>query len=159
MEFSRKEILRYAGYRGEDAAVPAGLARRLEELLREAPIVPRSVWTREDEELYLVGTIGAEFDRWQRRLGVASAADALLAQAIGAAAVEGVMDEVETAAKAANPGTEFGPRRSPGYGEMPLAFSGKILERTDAAKAIGVHCTTDWLLVPTKSVTAICRKK
>ena len=152
------EVLRYAGYRGKiDEAAPELIAK-IKALAAEAPIVPRSVCKCVGEALYLVGTIGAEFDRWQRRLSVKSAADALLAQAIGAAAVEKVMDEVEARAKAEIKGAEFGPRRSPGYGEMPLALSREILEKTEAAKILGVYATADNLLVPAKSVTAICVK-
>ena len=72
-------------------------------LEREAPIVPRSVWKRtrlgDKDVVFLCGTIGAEFDAWQRRLSVLSAADALLSQQIGLAAVEKVMDEVEKEVK------------------------------------------------------------
>ena len=159
MELSREEILRYAGFRGKTAAVPTELSRRLDELLRAAPISPRSTFKRIGDELLLVGTIGADFDRWHRRLALTSAADALLAQAIGAAAVEAVMDALEARAKAsvASRGENFGPRRSPGYGEMPLARSAEILEKTGGTAATGVHCTADFLLVPSKSVTAVCR--
>ena len=72
-------------------------------LEREAPIVPRSVWKRtrlgNKDVVFLCGTIGAEFDAWQRRLSVLSAADALLSQQIGLAAVEKVMDELEERAR------------------------------------------------------------
>ena len=72
-------------------------------LEREAPIVPRSVWKRtrlgDKDVVFLCGTIGAEFDAWQRRLSVLSAADALLSQQIGLAAVEKVMDELEERAR------------------------------------------------------------
>ena len=140
---------------------PEVRARRAE-LEREAPIVPRSVWKRtrfgESDVIFLCGTIGAEFDAWQRRLSVLSAADALLAQQIGLAAVEKVMDEVEERARkeVEVEGRKLKPRRSPGYGDLPLSLSRTILDELDAPRKIGVSITDSNLLVPSKSVTAIC---
>ena len=136
-------------------------ARRTE-LEREAPIVPRSVWKRTrfngTEAVLLCGTIGAEFDVWQRRLSVLSAADAYLSQQIGLAAVEKVMDGLENEVKARveGEGLELRPRRSPGYGDLPLSLSRAILAELDAPRRIGVFLTDSNLLVPSKSVTAIC---
>lgn len=140
---------------------PEVRARRAE-LEREAPIVPRSVWKRtrfgESDVIFLCGTIGAEFDAWQRRLSVLSAADALLSQQIGLAAVEKVMDEVEERARkeVEVEGRKLKPRRSPGYGDLPLSLSRTILDELDAPRKIGVSITDSNLLVPSKSVTAIC---
>ena len=150
-------------------------------LEREAPIVPRSVWKRtrlgDKDVVFLCGTIGAEFDAWQRRLSVLSAADALLSQQIGLAAVEKVMDELEerareevegkreqgtgnrergTGNRGQGTGNRLKPRRSPGYGDLPLALSRTILAELDAPRKIGVSITDSNLLVPSKSVTAIC---
>ena len=143
-------------------------------LEREAPIVPRSVWKRtrlgDKDVVFLCGTIGAEFDAWQRRLSVLSAADALLSQQIGLAAVEKVMDELEerareevegkreqgTGNREQGTGNRLKPRRSPGYGDLPLALSRTILAELDAPRKIGVSITDSNLLVPSKSVTAIC---
>ena len=136
-------------------------------LEREAPIVPRSVWKRtrlgDKDVVFLCGTIGAEFDAWQRRLSVLSAADALFSQQIGLAAVEKVMDELEERAREEvegnreqGTGNRLKPRRSPGYGDLPLALSRTILAELDAPRKIGVSITDSNLLVPSKSVTAIC---
>ena len=136
-------------------------------LEREAPIVPRSVWKRtrlgDKDVVFLCGTIGAEFDAWQRRLSVLSAADALVSQQIGLVAVEKVMDELEERAREEvegnreeGTGNRLKPRRSPGYGDLPLALSRTILAELDAPRKIGVSITDSNLLVPSKSVTAIC---
>ena len=140
---------------------PEVRARRAE-LEREAPIVPRSVWKRtrfgSSDVIFLCGTIGAEFDAWQRRLSVLSAADALLSQQIGLAAVEKVMDELEERSRkeVEVEGRTLKPRRSPGYGDLPLSLSRTIISELDAARQIGVSITDSDLLVPSKSVTAIC---
>ena len=138
------------------------VAARRAALEREAPIVPRSVWKRtrlgDRDVVFLCGTIGAEFDAWQRRLSVLSAADALLSQQIGLDAVEKVMDELEkkTKAEVEGEGRKLLPRRSPGYGDLPLELSREILAELDAPRKIGVSITESNLLVPSKSVTAIC---
>ena len=135
---------------------------RRAELEREAPIAARGVRKRtrlkDADVVFLCGTIGAEFDAWQRRLSVLSAADALLSQRIGLAAVEKVMDGLEGEAKSEveAEGRKLLPRRSPGYGDLPLSLSRRILEELDAPRRIGVSVTDSDLLVPSKSVTAIC---
>ena len=138
------------------------VALRRDELEREAPIAARGTWMRTRlkgaEVVFLCGTIGAEFDAWQRRLSVLSAADALLSQQIGLAAVEKVMDELESKAKAEveGEGRKLLPRKSPGYGDLPIELSRTILAELDAPRKIGVSITDSDLLVPSKSVTAIC---
>ena len=138
------------------------VAARRTELEREAPIAARGTWMRTRlkgvEVVFLCGTIGAEFDAWQRRLSVTSAADALLSQQIGLDSVEKVMDDLEKKAKAEVEveGRKLLPRKSPGYGDLPLSLSRTIISELDATKKIGVSITDSNLLVPSKSVTAIC---
>ena len=140
---------------------PEVSARRAE-LERLAPVSPRSTWTRarfgDADVLFLCGTIGAEFDAWQRRLAALSAADALLSQQIGLEAVERTMDELEKRLRSEVEagGGRLRPRRSPGYGDLPLALSREIIRTLDATRRIGVSITDSDLLVPSKSVTAIC---
>ena len=135
---------------------------RYAELEREAPIAARSTWMRTRlkgvEVVFLCGTIGAEFDAWQRRLSVTSGADTLLSQQIGLDAVEKVMDKLENEVKVKveGEGLKLRPRRSPGYGDLPLELSREIINRLDATRKIGVSITNSDLLVPSKSVTAIC---
>ena len=138
------------------------VALRRAELEREAPIAARSTWMRTRlrgvEVVFLCGTIGAEFDAWQRRLSVTSAADALLSQQIGLEAVEAVMDDLEKKAKAEveGEGRKLLPRKSPGYGDLPIELSRTILSELDASRRLGVSITDSNLLVPSKSVTAVC---
>ena len=130
----------------------------MKELAAEAPIRPRGIFLRDGDRFLLCGTIGAEFDVWQRRVSLLSAADALFSQQIGLEAVEKVMDDLEAEIRGVlAPGERLQPRRSPGYGEMPLELSREILVKLDASKRIGVSLTDANLLVPSKSVTAICK--
>jgi len=136
--------------------------RRRGELVREAPIRPASLSVRGHlegrEVIFLCGTIGSAFDQWQRKLSVLSAADALFSQQIGLEAVERVMDELEAGLRkeVEAEGKKLLPRWSPGYGDKPLSLSRTILEKLDAPKRIGVSITDSDLLVPLKSVTAVC---
>ena len=140
---------------------PEANARRAE-LAREAPVAARGVWRRVRfdgrEAVFLCGTIGAAFDTWQRRLSALSAADAFLSQQIGLEAVEKAMDELEKKAKVEveAEGWKMLPRKSPGYGNLPIELSREIINCLDATKKIGVSITDSNLLVPSKSVTAIC---
>lgn len=124
-----------------------------------APVERRGLWKREGDRVYLCGTLGAAFDRWQRARAAVSAAEAYESQRLGLVEVERLMDDLEAEARAAVEASgreRLRPRRSPGYGEMPLAFSREILEKLDATRRIGVALTDSLALVPTKSVTAVC---
>lgn len=131
------------------------------ELERQAPFRRRGAWKRGRldgrDAVFLCGTLGAEFDTWQRRRSVTSAADALFIQKIGLREVEREMDALEDEARQAlRPGERLLPRRSPGYGDLPLSLSRRILDELDAARRLGVTLTDSLLLVPAKSVTAVC---
>ena len=141
----------------ESSAEAAARARELE---LEAPMRPRGRWRRGTldgrDVFFLCGTLGAEFDAWQRRLGATSAADALFSQQIGLNAVERLMDSLEAEARASlGAGEAACRRRSPGYGDLPLGLSARILAELDATRQLGVALTDSLLLVPSKSVTAI----
>ena len=157
--------------------VPEGaLAERVEELKTQAlqVIRPARIWRRvslpipvESRSLarhlagchaaYLAcGTIGAEIDALQRRVSVKSGTDALVVQAIGAAAIEAWMDSVEDDIRQElEPGERLVSRFSPGYGDLPLAFQRNLLTVLDTPRKIGVSLTDSLLMVPSKSVSAI----
>ena len=124
-----------------------------------APVEPRGVWAREGSRVYLCGTIGAAFDQWQRARAAVSAAEAFSSQRLGLREVENVMNALEAEARTAVEASgreRLLPRRSPGYDELPLELSREIVSRLDATRRIGVAVTDSLLLVPAKSVTAIC---
>ena len=106
---------------------------------------------------YLVcGTIGAEFDAFQRRVSVSSGVDALVAQAIGAALIEKWMDETNAEIeKELEPGESIVSRYSPGYGDFPLSEQRTIFKLLDTSHKIGVSLTDNLLMVPSKSVSAV----
>lgn len=120
----------------------------------------RGLWVRRGGKVYLCGTLGPEFDRHQRALGAVSASEAYNAQILGLQEVEKLMDELEEKARSSlREGEVLEKRKSPGYGDMPIEESKNIIDILDASKLIGVTLTDSYLLVPSKSVTAICKIK
>lgn len=107
--------------------------------------------------VYLVcGTLGAKFDALLRKACVKSAADALVLQATGTAAIEEWMDAVEAEVAADLAVGETMLRRySPGYGDFPLQAQKELLCLLDSARSIGVFLTETFLMVPSKSVSAV----
>ncbi|MBQ3287784.1 MAG: hypothetical protein IJH50_00030 [Kiritimatiellae bacterium] len=102
------------------------------------------------------GTIGAEFDAFQRRVSVSSGVDALIVQAIGAALIEKLMDRLEDEIRAnLAEGESPVSRYSPGYGDFPLAAQRVVLALLDAPRKVGVSLTDTLLMVPSKSVSAV----
>ncbi len=126
--------------------------------MESCPIERRGLWCRAGDRVYLCGTLGSAFDRWQRARAAVSAAEAYEAQRFGLVEIEKVMDglEAEARAEVEKEGLRLAPRKSPGYGEMPLEMSREIIARLDATRRIGVALTDALLLVPSKSVTAVC---
>ncbi len=178
MEIAEKEVARYLrlGGREPDAALAARIAALRASSLKE--IQPARVWRRVGwpmaegafasskslarhlancQAAYLVcGTIGPRFDALLRRASVTSAADALVLQAIGAAAIEEWMDAVEDEIRQElADGESLVTRYSPGYGDLPLEAQRELFALLDAPRSIGVSLTDSLLMVPSKSVSAI----
>ena len=102
------------------------------------------------------GTLGAGFDALQRRVSATSGADALITQAIGAALIEKLMDEVEDKIRCElQPRETLVTRYSPGYGVFPLTAQRTLLSLIDTPRKVGVSLTDTLLMVPSKSVSAI----
>ena len=162
------------GGRAPDDALAARIGELREKALAE--VRPARTWRRmaipqawldeskalsirlaECREAYLAcGTLGAAFDAYHRRISVRSGADALIVQAIGAAAIEKVMDGIEDSIRAElAPGESLVTRYSPGYADFPLAEQRTLLGLIDAPRRVGVTLTDSLLMAPSKSVSAV----
>lgn len=177
-----KETLRYLGYAGvKDVSGIEGLLEECEKLI-VPELAPRAVYDvfplthGEGEALDLgfarvnshslrlnlrgcdrialfAATVGAGVDRLIVKYNKLSPSRAVVLQAMGAAAVEQWVGEVNATIKA-----EYGrtrPRFSCGYGDLPLALQREIFPALSVTKKIGVTLTEGDLMVPSKSVTAI----
>ena len=78
-------------------------------------------------------------------------------QACAAAMLEEYCDEMQDkiAQQLAEEKLYLRPRFSPGYGDFSILHQKEILDMLDAPKRIGLTMTDAYMLVPTKSVTAI----
>lgn len=165
----RREILRYAGVRGEAPEIEA----ILEECIREAenklaykvcygefPVSFFDLVDSKDLKKHLescdkvilfAATVGIGIDRLIARYASISPTKSLLFQAIGAERIEALCDEFNS---------EFcGSRFSPGYGDLPLEFQKEIFKVLDCPKRIGLTLNESMLMSPSKSVTAIIGAK
>lgn len=102
-------------------------------------------------------TLGIASERALRIHAAVSPTDALLYDAAASALVEAAANEAENAivAQATAEGLHAGSRFSPGYGDFPLSVQPAFLAAVDAARRIGLTATESFMLVPSKSVTAV----
>ena len=174
----RKEILRYAGVKGE----ASDIQRLLEECLQEAEskLIYRVCWelvpvAQKDESLDFVfaqtasrdlaknlkgcekailfaATVGPQLDMLITRYSRISPAKALLLNAIGAERIESLCDLFCSELKVK--GLCLRPRFSPGYGDLPLSFQKDIFRVLDCPGKIGLTLNESLVMSPSKSVTA-----
>lgn len=185
MRVDRKETLRYLGYRGQeiDSQTQRLLDEVADEL--EQASSPKSFYQeypcQAEGDAVLVGnlsiesknlarnlrgcshavllaaTIGRGADLMVKKYSITNMAKAAIVQAAGAAYIETYVDKVESAIcqEAEARGLYLRPRFSPGYGDFPLEFQGKLFSMLECGKRIGVALTEGNLMVPAKSVTAV----
>ena len=177
--FDEKEILRYAGYRGE-------VSPQIQEVLNECIKESENAFsyrvcfaTLETETLiekwqdcgklfaerlrgakYAVlfaCTVGLEIDRLVLKEENVSVTKALFLQAIGAERIESLCEtfcrEVENDCE--KKGYHAGARFSAGYGDFPLEKQKEMFSLLCPQKTIGLTLNESLLMSPTKSVTAI----
>lgn len=181
--FDKKEILRYAGVRGD---VPE-LAELVQECMQEIENkLVYKVCFREssikDEKIYLdldflktdsadlrknlkgcsrvvlfAATVGIELDRLIAKYSRISPTKALLFQAIGAERIESLCDifNGEITKQAEEAGLFTRPRFSPGYGDLPIETQKEIFSVLDCPRKIGLSLNDSLLMSPSKSVTAL----
>ncbi len=173
-----RDIARYLRLNGQkpDTTLAARIAAMREaalKVIRPARVWQRIAWPKTDgtfgasrklarhldgcHAAYLVcGTLGTGFDALLRRVSVKSAADALVLQAVGTAAIEEWMDGIEEAIRGElAPGETLVRRYSPGYGDFPLSAQRELLGLLDSSRSIGVSLTDTLLMAPSKSVSAV----
>ena len=103
----------------------------------------------------MVCTLGAEFDAMQRAWEARDMARAVVLDACGSALVEAGCDAAEEEIAGRFPGMYRTDRFSPGYGDIPLETQDWILRAVDAGRRLGVTTTASYLMIPSKSVTAV----
>ncbi|MDR0890373.1 MAG: Vitamin B12 dependent methionine synthase activation subunit [Oscillospiraceae bacterium] len=171
------EILRYLGYRGRPA--DAAVLEKIEEVKHalERVIAPAHIagtWDVQIEEdtvflagrtfqshalarhlcgckqaVLLAATLGTGADTCIRQYTASAMEKAVIAQAVCAARIEQYCDSVTSELSYPTP------RFSPGYGDFSLQYQRDILQLLDCAKRIGLTMNDAYMLLPSKSVTAL----
>ncbi len=179
---SREEAARYMGVRGNPDEKVSKLLDKYEPIVREnlrpAYVYRQGNVERTENELKICGvsllgkdirrhlegceksiilgaTVSAEADKLIRQTSVTDMAAALAVDALCSAAIEQVCnsaeEEIFTALGAAYRTWRF----SPGYGDLPISHQKELLFALNAQRRIGLTVTDSFLLIPSKSVTAI----
>lgn len=109
------------------------------------------------QAVLFAATLGAQADILLQRWSKLDMSRAVILQACAATVMEAYCDECESqiAAKAAKNGLFLRPRYSPGYGDFSVAHQPDILAALNCGKRMGLTTTDSFMLVPTKSVTAV----
>ncbi|MBR7070581.1 MAG: Vitamin B12 dependent methionine synthase activation subunit [Clostridia bacterium] len=102
----------------------------------------------------MTATLGYEVDRILGRYSLLSPVHAVIAQAVGAAAIEAFCDRL-CRQFADIEQKKLRSRFSAGYGDLPLDTQPALLGLLDAYRKIGVTLTEGLMMIPTKSVSAI----
>ena len=184
MEISNKEVMRYLGYRDAvaDERTISHITELID--LFTAKVVPQSVYGIWDCQIassevtlggmtvhsrnlarhlegcrrvvLLAATLGAEADTLIRRFSVQDMEKAVIAQAVSAAMIEAYCNiiEGELAQKTEFDGQYPTSRFSPGYGDFDIVHQKDILSILNSGR-IGLTLTEGYMLIPSKSVTAI----
>lgn len=185
MKLNEKEILRYLGYGGkpadavlhkmilscaeelEQVATPRSISRLfpvifLQNGIRMGNITVEGRDLRQHirgcgEAVLFAATLGVQADVLLERYSRIDMSRAAVLQAASAAMIESYCDETEKeiSAQAARRGLFLRPRYSPGYGDFSIRAQKDILNTLDCPKRIGLSMTESFMLIPTKSVTAV----
>ncbi len=110
------------------------------------------------EKIVLFGaTLGIGVDQLMARKAITDMAGAVIMQSCAAALLEEYCDECQEriSEEVRKEGRFLRPRFSPGYGDFPIDFQGKLMQILDCAKHIGLTMTESYMMTPVKSVTAV----
>lgn len=100
-------------------------------------------------------TLGIEIDRLLRVSQISDMARAVVLDSFASVAIEQVCNRVDEMIAAENSGMYMTFRFSPGYGDYPIELQKTILNILDAPRRIGLTTNDNYLLMPSKSVTAV----
>ncbi len=185
--FSDREILRYAGIKG-DASFLVSLIEECKaeiEGIIKSTVVYRIVPFSKNDELcdfsfcsvkskhlskamegasfavVMAATLGIDVDRLIHKYSRISAAKAHIVSAVAAERIEALCDafcrEIDNQLASEGLITDF--RFSPGYGDLSLDFQKKIFSVLEPSKHIGLTLNESLIMSPSKSVSAIVAVK
>ena len=108
-----------------------------------------------EKAIVMCATVGSEVDKLIRISQISDMARAVVMDSLASVAVEQVCNAFDKiiAEKYSDYNMTF--RFSPGYGDYPIELQTPILQMLNAPKKIGLCTYDNFLLTPTKSVTAV----
>jgi len=110
-----------------------------------------------NKAVLFAATLGTETDTLIRKYSAMDMEKALIAQAVCAVMIENYCDTVvcEAAQSPLLSGLYPTSRFSPGYGDFDISWQKDMLKLLDCEKQIALTLTDGYMLIPSKSVTAI----
>lgn len=110
-----------------------------------------------DKVILFAATLGVEADMLIKRLEVNSISKAAVAQATFSAIIEAYCNEQQEKIRVEQQANGYflRPRFSAGYGDFALENQKMFFELLGITKKIGVQLNEQYLMIPTKSVTAV----
>ena len=108
-----------------------------------------------EKAVLLACTLGAAYEQAERTWRVRDMARAAVLNACGSAFVEVGCEEAERTIQRRHPELYLTDRFSPGYGDLPLSVQEGLLRALGAEKYLGIQLTPSFLMIPSKSVTAV----
>lgn len=133
-------------------------------LYKEIPVDSKILQQGEDIKNHLSGcnkaivmcsTLGVAIDNLIRKSQVTDMAKAVVLDSFASVAIEQVCTQVDEIIAEEYKGKFLTFRYSPGYGDYPIEMQQPILQILDAQRKIGLCTNENFLLTPTKSVTAV----
>ncbi len=108
-----------------------------------------------EKAIVMCATLGAEIDKLIRISQISDMAKAVVIDSFASVAIEQVCTSVDKLIAEKYPDYNMTFRFSPGYGDYPISLQKHILTMLDAQRKIGLTTNDNYLLIPTKSVTAV----
>ena len=108
-----------------------------------------------EKAILMCATLGTEIDKLIRINQISDMAKAVVLDSFSSVAVEQVCNKVDEIIAEKYAGYNMTFRFSPGYGDYPISLQQDFLRMLDAPRKIGLTTNDNYLLMPTKSVTAV----
>lgn len=108
-----------------------------------------------EKAVIMCATLGMEIDKLLRVSQISDMAKAVVLDSFASVAVEQVCSKVDKMLAEKYSGWFMTFRFSPGYGDYPVEMQKYFLRELDAPRKIGLTTNDNFLLMPTKSVTAV----
>lgn len=183
-EISKSEAARYMGVKGQPDSAVNAILEKYEPIVRER-LRPNYVYRETDIEftnngvmlsvmenalggedigkhlkgcnkaVIFAATVSAEADKLIRQTAVTDMAESLAVDCLCSAAIEQVCNKAEEEIFRDIDAPYRTWRFSPGYGDLPISSQRDFLTALNAQRRIGLTVTDSFLLIPSKSVTAI----